>query len=101
MFWDGTQNIDGDPLTCDSKIECRSFYPEDLPANLIVGPQLVSQEIEGVAAVQDRVVASGVAMTSSTRLKGTFSLRLCILNHTSTWGDVEATLDAMEEAARG
>ena len=51
--------------------------------------------------VQDRVVASGVAMTSSTRLKGTFSLRLCILNHTSTWGDVEATLDAMEEAARG
>ncbi len=52
-------------------------------------------------AVQARVVESGVAMTSSTRLKGTFALRLCILNHTSAWDDVRAALEAMEAAARG
>lgn len=51
--------------------------------------------------IQTRVVESGVAMTSSTRLRGTFALRLCILNHTSTWDDVRATLEAMEAAGRG
>ena len=30
---------------------------------------------------------------SSTSLKGVFSLRLCILNHTTTWDDVRRTLD--------
>ncbi len=30
---------------------------------------------------------------SSTSLKGIFSLRLCILNHTTTWEDVRSTLD--------
>lgn len=49
--------------------------------------------------VQDRVVESGVAMTSSTRLGDTFALRLCILSHASTWEDVAATLEAMESAA--
>lgn len=49
--------------------------------------------------VQDRVVASGVAMTSSTRLKGSFALRLCILSHATAWEDVRATLEAMEATA--
>ena len=30
---------------------------------------------------------------SSTNLKGKFSLRMCILNHTTTWDDVQRTLD--------
>ena len=33
------------------------------------------------------------AFFSSTSLKGVFSLRLCIVNHTTTWEDVRKTLD--------
>ena len=36
------------------------------------------------------------AFMSSTSLHGTFSLRLCILNHTTTWDDVRETLAAIE-----
>ena len=34
-----------------------------------------------------------LAFVSSTNLKGKFSLRLCVLNHTTTWKDVQQTLD--------
>ena len=44
-----------------------------------------------------------LAFLSSTSLKGVFALRLCILNHTTTWEDVRRTLDLVigfaEEAA--
>ncbi|MXW49866.1 MAG: aminotransferase class I/II-fold pyridoxal phosphate-dependent enzyme [Gammaproteobacteria bacterium] len=40
-----------------------------------------------------RVFWDELAFLSSTSLKGVFSLRLCILNHTTTWEDVERTLD--------
>ena len=36
-------------------------------------------------------------MISSTRLQGAYSLRLCILNYRSTWEDVRATLERVEE----
>ena len=36
------------------------------------------------------------AFVSSTLLHGTFALRLCILNHTTTWDDVRKTLEAVE-----
>lgn len=45
--------------------------------------------------VQARVIRSGTAMMSSTRLHGVYSLRLCILSHRTTWDDVEATLGAV------
>ena len=38
------------------------------------------------------------AFISSTLLHGTFSLRLCILNHTTTWKDVHETLEAIERS---
>jgi glutamate/tyrosine decarboxylase-like PLP-dependent enzyme len=47
-------------------------------------------------AVQARVIDTGTAMMSSTRLRGLYSLRLCILNHQTTWEDVRATLEAIE-----
>ncbi len=47
-------------------------------------------------AIQGRVIETGMAMMSSTRLKGVYSLRLCILAHRTTWADVEATLAAVE-----
>jgi glutamate/tyrosine decarboxylase-like PLP-dependent enzyme len=46
--------------------------------------------------VQARIIDTGTAMMSSTRLRGLFSLRLCIMNHTTTWDDVRETLEAIE-----
>lgn len=46
--------------------------------------------------VQSRVIETGTAMMSSTRLRGRYSLRLCILNHNTTWDDVRETLEAIE-----
>ncbi|HEU4516532.1 MAG TPA: aminotransferase class I/II-fold pyridoxal phosphate-dependent enzyme [Steroidobacteraceae bacterium] len=43
-------------------------------------------------AIQARVIKSGTAMISSTRLRGTYSLRLCIMSHQTTWDDVRGTL---------
>lgn len=36
------------------------------------------------------------SFASSTSLRGTFSLRLCIINHSTGWDDVRETLEAME-----
>ncbi len=46
--------------------------------------------------VQARVIETATAMMSSTRLRGLYSLRMCILNHTTTWEDVRSTLEAIE-----
>jgi len=49
--------------------------------------------------VQNRVIRDGTAMMSSTRLKGVYALRFCIMAHTTTWADVERTLEALERHA--
>ena len=46
-----------------------------------------------------RVFWDDLAFLSSTSLKGVFSLRLCILNHTTTWEDVRSTLDRVVQLA--
>ena len=55
--------------------------------------------------VLTRVFWDELAFFSSTSLKGVFTLRICILNHTTTWEDVRKTLDLVvglgEEAAAG
>ena len=62
---------------------------------------LNNEELEEInKAVQARVIEEGVAMMSSTRLRGLYSLRLCILNHTTTWEDVRFTLAAIEDFGR-
>jgi hypothetical protein len=48
-------------------------------------------------SIQNEIVDSGLAMMSSTRLRGVYSLRLAILNYRSTWDDVLAALTAIEE----
>jgi len=50
--------------------------------------------------VQARVIETGTAMMSSTRLRGAYSLRFCILNHTTSWEDVLGTLQAIERFGR-
>jgi glutamate/tyrosine decarboxylase-like PLP-dependent enzyme len=51
-------------------------------------------------SVQEEIVASGYAMMSSTRLRGRYALRFCILNHTTTWDDVRSTLERLERLGR-
>ena len=43
-----------------------------------------------------RVFWGGEAILSSTQVAGSFSLRLCIINHTTTWDDVRRTLESVE-----
>ena len=40
------------------------------------------------------------SFVSSTILHGQFSLRMCIVNHTTTWDDVRKTLEAIERFGR-
>ena len=41
-----------------------------------------------------------LAFLSSTSLKGVFALRICILNHTTTWEDVRKTLDLVVDVGK-
>ncbi len=43
-----------------------------------------------------RVFWDELSFFSSTSLKGVFSLRICIVNHTTTWEDVRMTLELVE-----
>ena len=62
------------------------------------GKQLDPQALERLnLSIQNGIVDSGLAMMSSTRLRGAFSLRLAIMNYRSRWEDVLATLQAAEE----
>jgi len=46
----------------------------------------------------ERLATSGQGLVSSTRLRGRFALRMCVLNHTSRAQDVERVLDWFERA---
>ena len=47
-----------------------------------------------------RVFWDELAFFSSTSLKGTFALRICIVNHTTTWEDVRMTLELVVRLGR-
>ena len=51
-------------------------------------------------AVLARMFWDDPAFMSSTLLHGTFALRMCIMNHTTTWDDVRETLEAVERFGR-
>ena len=58
---------------------------------------LNEQSLEEInRTVLARVFWEDRAFMSSTRLAGRFALRMCILNHTTTWTDVHETLRAIE-----
>ena len=62
-----------------------------------VFPQDVQESLEEVnRTVLARVFWDDRAFISSTLLRGKFSLRICIINHTTTWEDVRETLEAAE-----
>ena len=67
------------------------------PGDSSVDEEAIEQANRNVLA---RVFWEEPALMSSTMLRGTFSLRLCILNHTTTWDDVRETLEAIERFGR-
>jgi len=71
-------------------VVCFRFNPRDsgLPRDVL---ERVNE------AIQERIIDTGTAMMSSTRLRGEYSLRMCILNHNTTWEDVRRVLSAIEE----
>ena len=70
-------------------VVCFRFFPR--------GSNYDEADIEQTnRAIQSRIIETGIAMMSSTRLRGLYSLRFCILNHHTTWDDVRGTLQAIE-----
>jgi aromatic-L-amino-acid decarboxylase len=51
------------------------------------------------AGLVDALERSGLGVVSSTRLRGRYAIRLCVLNHTTRGEDVERVLDFLETAA--
>ena len=85
---------------------CESALLEILnPASLGIvvlrfNPRDTELEEERLEAINQRVL-TGIfwednAFISSTRMRGIFALRLCIINHNTTWDDVRETLQAIE-----
>jgi aromatic-L-amino-acid/L-tryptophan decarboxylase len=65
------------------------------------GSEIPDERLEEInKAVQAKIIDGSVAMMSSTRLRGLYSLRLCILNHTTSWTDVRETLEEIEALGR-
>ncbi len=46
----------------------------------------------------DELLASGVGFLSSTRIDGRYTLRMCVLNHTTSLDDVDAVIDWLEQS---
>ena len=67
------------------------------PAGTVVGEAPLEHVNRTMLA---RVFWEDRALMSSTMVGKTFSLRLCILNHTTTWNDVRETLESIERFGR-
>ena len=69
-----------------------------------VNPKATPLDEEALEKINRNVLArvfwEDRAFMSSTSLQKTFSLRLCILNHTTTWDDVRETLEVIERFGR-
>ena len=69
-----------------------------------VNPTDIDLDEAGLEKINRNVLArvfwEDPALMSSTLVGKMFSLRLCILNHTTTWDDVRETLAAIERFGR-
>ena len=69
-----------------------------------INPADTAIEEEELAEINKTILArifwEDKAFISSTLLHGKFSLRLCIVNHTTTWDDMRETLEATERFGR-
>ena len=64
------------------------------PANADLGEDVLEEINRTVLA---RVFWEDRAFISSTLLHGTFALRMCVINHSTTWNDVRETLEVISE----
>ena len=64
------------------------------PANTDLGEDVLEEINRTVLA---RVFWEDRAFISSTLLHGTFALRMCVINHSTTWNDVRETLEAVSK----
>ena len=69
-----------------------------------VNPADIALDEESLEEINRTVLAQVFwddhAFVSSTLLHGKFALRMCIVNHTTTWDDVRETLEAIERFGR-
>ena len=69
-----------------------------------VNPAGVACDEETLEKINRKVLAGvfwgELAFFSSTSLKGVFSLRMCIVNHNTTWDDVRRTLETVARLGR-
>jgi glutamate/tyrosine decarboxylase-like PLP-dependent enzyme len=72
---------------------CFRFRPQ--------GAEWTAERVEELnRSLQARVIESGIAMISSTRLSGIYTLRLCIMSHQTTWDDIRGTIERIAEYGR-
>lgn len=64
------------------------------PANTDLGEDVLEEINRTVLA---RVFWEDRAFISSTLLHGTFALRMCVINHSTTWNDVRETLEVISK----
>ena len=69
-----------------------------------VNPAGIACDEETLEKINRKVLAGvfwgELAFFSSTSLKGVFSLRMCIVNHNTTWDDVRRTLETVSRLGR-
>ncbi len=73
------------------------YLPEKAPANITVTDAHLDKLNE---SLEKRILASRKLMISSTRLRGRYVLRLCILNHRTRKSDIRAALEIIEQLGR-
>ena len=74
-------------------IVCFRINPADTPID--------EEDLHEVnRTVLARMLWEDRAMMSSTVVENRFSLRLCIINHNTTWNDVSETLRFIEQTGR-
>jgi aromatic-L-amino-acid/L-tryptophan decarboxylase len=65
------------------------------------GSKWTPEQIEELnETIQARIIDSATAMISSTRLRGAYSLRLCIMSHQTEWSDVRQTIERIAAFGR-
>jgi len=74
-------------------VVCFRINPADIPID-------EAELLEINKTILARIFWEDKAFISSTLLHGKFSLRLCIVNHNTTWDDVRETLEAAERFGR-
>jgi len=75
-------------------IVCFRYLPRDRAGAVVTDEGLIERVND---EIRRRVWESGLAMITSTRVRGRFVLRLCIVNHNTLRSDVESVVELLQE----